>query len=72
MTAPALLEIPLVELTTPHQGYTVVANRWWATRNGNPVPCCHPDRDLLLEWAKARGMDVMFIPVAFWPGKPPL
>ena len=68
---PAFLEIPLAELTQPRHGYTLVANRWWATQNGNPVPCCHADRDSMLEWVEARGLGVTFIPVAFWPGPIP-
>ena len=62
-------EISLLELTTPRDGFTVLLNRWWATQNGNPIACCHRDRYALLTWATARGLDVTFIPVAYWPEK---
>jgi hypothetical protein len=31
------VEVPLEELTKPKNGYTVMTDRWWATRNGNPL-----------------------------------
>ena len=71
------VEIPLEELTTPREGYIVMLDRWWVTRNGNPVvaelgrgftvPQCTRNQETAVKIAERLRLDSpIFVPVAYF------
>lgn len=79
------IEVSLEELTTPRNGLVCHCNRWWITRNGNPLfysvkkgkylyPQCNPDehtaRYLLEKSQELKGCELLFVPVAYVKNNP--
>lgn len=73
-------EIPIEELTAPKDGYDVLVNKWWATKNGRPVgfkqtlkakdtyPQCNSNKELAERIAKRLELEPpIFVEMAYWP-----
>lgn len=79
-------EVTLEELTTPKPNHDMLTNRWWVTRNGNPIGLClvpnaRPDGVYGYHYPMANPNKAIaekickveppiFVPVAFWPRHP--
>lgn len=71
-------EIPIEALTAEREGFQIIANNYWVTRNGNPLawksrpvdkPQCNANEDLARRMAKWMGFapdEVVLIPQAYW------
>ena len=86
MQSKKIREVTLEELTTPKEGCEILTNRWWVTRNGNPVGMClaanaRPDGVYGYHYPMANpnqkiaakinpAEPPLFVPVAFWPKLP--
>lgn len=76
------IRVSIEELTTPKSGHVVIADSWWASKDGHvlgfklygpgskerPTPQCNSDRRVAEKviCALYPGYEAVHIPVAYW------